>query len=42
MPVEVLLGNKKERVEMKNGEGKIRVPRNITPVVDPEKWILRE
>jgi len=42
MPVEVLLGNKTVRVEMKNGEGKVRVPRNIIPVVDPEKWILRE
>lgn len=42
MPVEVRMGVKIEKVEMRNGEGRIRIPRDISPIVDPMNWILKE
>ena len=41
MPVEVQLGLNKKRVDMKNGEGRIAVPKGVKPVVDPDEWILK-
>ncbi len=41
MPVDVVVGSKTHRVEMKGGKGNVAVS-GTTPVIDPEGWVLRE
>lgn len=42
LPVEVLVGATKVKVEMNNGTGSITVPLKGTLTIDPDKWILME
>jgi aminopeptidase N len=40
MPVELKIDEKIIKIEMKNGEAVVKLPQNIIPVIDPNKWIL--
>jgi aminopeptidase N len=39
VPVEIQLGNKIVKVEMREGAGSVETPERIVPVIDPHKWI---
>ena len=41
MPVQVVIGEDSQRVEMPRGEAVVRVPTGATPDVDPLGWILK-
>jgi len=42
LPVEVKLGEDIIKVAMPNGRGEVSIPSGITPVIDPDSWILME
>jgi aminopeptidase N len=42
MPVPVQLGDRTALVDMIDGTGSVAVPAGIAPVIDPERWLLRE
>ena len=42
MPVEVQLGDEIQRVTMTGGRGSTALSEGVEPVIDPNKWILRE
>ena len=39
VPVEVKMGDKVIKVEMKEGAGSVKIPDGVEPVIDPDKWI---
>jgi aminopeptidase N len=39
VPVEVKMGDKFIKVEMKEGAGSVKIPEGVEPVIDPDKWI---
>jgi len=41
MPIDVMVNGKAQRVEMKNGQGTMTLPTGMTPVIDPDGWVLR-
>ncbi len=42
MPVEVMLGEKRHRVDMAGGHAQVAVSGDIEPVVDPSGWLLTD
>lgn len=42
MPVTVRIGNELKRIDMSTGRAEIQIPKNIQPVIDPDKWILMD
>lgn len=42
MPVEVQVGGEVVWVEMTGGRGTVTVPEGVTPVIDPDGWVLAE
>ena len=42
LPVEIGLGEKRLRLEMKGGKGEIEVPAGIEADIDPDHWLLRD
>ena len=40
MPIEVVIGGKAQRVEMRGGRGSVRIPAGATVAVDPHDWVL--
>lgn len=42
LPVDVKLGAATVRVDMSSGGGQVAVPGGVTPVVDPDAWILKD
>jgi hypothetical protein len=41
VPVEVRLGPDTVRVAMAGGTGRVAVPSGVTPVIDPDNWLLK-
>ncbi|NUM81887.1 M1 family peptidase, partial [bacterium] len=42
LPVTVQLGKEKKRIDMRDGKAEVIVPKNIQPVIDPDKWLLMD
>ncbi len=42
MPVDILLGEKTERIDLSKGTATVRIPAGVTPLLDPKNWILKE
>ena len=42
MPVEVKIGDKIERVEMKDGKGSLPIPQDAKFEIDPNGWVLKQ
>jgi hypothetical protein len=40
MPIDVVVGGKTQRVEMKDGKGSVNFA-GATPVIDPNGWVLK-
>jgi aminopeptidase N len=39
LPVEIQIGEEVVKVEMKEGTGSLKIPEEVEPIIDPNKWI---